>query len=166
MTSKMPTIYVHYFGTESAKKLLEAKGIIQRNSMSVNVLKAKTCPNCSESNKPDSKFCSRCKFVLSYDAFNGAIEKKARTAREAEQTKQKMQEMEKKIRSMNKRFETFTDVLIRELPQSLNSDGDNSKPFIYFNDPSTGMQRLDHIQVILKAHELANKVAEREKQES
>ena len=84
------------------------------------------------------------------------------TAQEAEQTKQKMQEMEKEIRSMIKRFETFTDVLIRELPQSLNSDGDNSRPFIYFNDRSTGMQRLDHIQVILKAHELADKAAEKE----
>ncbi len=166
MTSKMPTVYLHYFGTESSKKLLEAKGIIQHNSTSLNTLRAKPCPNCSESNKPDSTFCSKCKFVLSYNAFNEALEEKARTAREAEQTKQKMQEMEKEICSMNKRFETFTDVLIRELPQSLNSDGDNSKPFIYFNDPSTGMQRLDHIQVILKAHELANKVAEREKQES
>jgi hypothetical protein len=76
------------------------------------------------------------------------------TAREAEQTKQKMQEMEKEIRSMNKKFEAFTDVLIRELPQSLNSDDDNSKPFISFNDPSTGLARLDYVQVILKANEL------------
>jgi hypothetical protein len=29
MTIKMPTVYLHYFGTESAKKLLEAKGIMQ-----------------------------------------------------------------------------------------------------------------------------------------
>jgi hypothetical protein len=96
MTSKMPTVYVHYFGTESAKKLLEAKGIIQRNSMSVNVLKAKPCPNCSESNKPDSKFCSRCKFVLSYDAFNEAIEEKEKTAKEAEESKKRLEELEAK----------------------------------------------------------------------
>jgi seryl-tRNA synthetase len=87
------------------------------------------------------------------------------TAREAEQTKQRMQEMEQEIRSINKRFETFMDVLTSELPQSLNNDGDNSKPFIYFNDPSTGMQRLDHVQVLLKAHQLADKAAEKEKQE-
>jgi integrase len=96
MTSKMPTVYVHYFGTESAKKLLEAKGIIQRNSMSVNALKAKPCPNCSESNKPDSKFCSRCKFVLSYDAFNDTIEEKARVAKEAEESKKKLEELKAK----------------------------------------------------------------------
>jgi hypothetical protein len=34
------------------------------------LLKPKQCPNCSESNKPDSKFCTKCKFVLSFDAFN------------------------------------------------------------------------------------------------
>ena len=96
MTSKMPTIYVYYFGTESAKKLLEAKGIIQRNNTSANVLKAKPCPNCSESNKPDFKFCSRCKFVLSYDAFNEASEEKARSAKEAEESKKRLEELEAK----------------------------------------------------------------------
>lgn len=35
-------------------------------------------------------------------------------AREANQTKHRMQEMEKEIRSMNKRFEMFMGVLIRE----------------------------------------------------
>jgi integrase len=96
MTSKMPTVYLHYFGTESAKKLLEAKGVIQRNSASVNVLKAKPCPNCGECNKPDSMFCSKCKFVLSYDAFNEAIEEKARTAKEAEESKKRLEELEAK----------------------------------------------------------------------
>lgn len=94
MTSKMPTVYLHYFGTESAKKLLEAKGVIQRNSASVNVLKAKPCPNCGEYNKPDSKFCSKCKFVLSYDAFNDTIEEKARAAKEAEETMEKLKELQ------------------------------------------------------------------------
>jgi hypothetical protein len=76
-----------------------------------------------------------------------------------------MQEMEKEIRSMNKRFETFADVLISELPRSLDNF-DNSKVPVYTNDPDTGTARLDRVQVILKAHELANKAAEREKQES
>ena len=43
MTSKMPTVYLHYFGTESAKKLLEAKGIIKygSNNKNVNILLSK-----------------------------------------------------------------------------------------------------------------------------
>jgi integrase len=57
MTSKMPTVYLHYFGTESAKKLLEAKGIIKYGSNSnknINILLSKACPQCSEPNKPDA----------------------------------------------------------------------------------------------------------------
>jgi hypothetical protein len=96
MTSKMPTVYLHYFGTESSKKLLEAKGIIQHNSTNLNALRAKPCPNCSESNKPDSTFCSKCKFILSYDAFNEAIEEKARTAKAAEESKKMLEELEAK----------------------------------------------------------------------
>jgi hypothetical protein len=29
MTSKMPQVYIHYFGTESPRSLLEAKGIVK-----------------------------------------------------------------------------------------------------------------------------------------
>ncbi len=94
MTSKMPTVYLHYFGTESSKKLLEAKGIIQHNSTSINLLKSKPCSNCSESNKPDSKFCAKCKFVLSYDAFNETIEDNAKAGKEAEETKEKLKELQ------------------------------------------------------------------------
>jgi integrase len=87
MTSKMPTVYLHYFGTESAKKLLEAKGIIQHNRMNLNVLKSKSCPYCNESNKPDSKFGTKCKFMLSFDAFN-------EVTNEAEETKKKLAQLE------------------------------------------------------------------------
>ncbi|MDQ3967156.1 MAG: hypothetical protein M3275_02025 [Thermoproteota archaeon] len=90
MTSKMPTVYLHYFGTESAKKLLEAKGVIQHNSISVNVLKSKPCPNCSEPNKPDAQFCIRCKMVLSYDRYKGALEEKQRRENEVKSIREEM----------------------------------------------------------------------------
>ena len=54
------------------------------------------CPNCDESNKPESKFCAKCKFVLSFDAFNEASEEKARTAKEAEESKKRLEELEAK----------------------------------------------------------------------
>jgi integrase len=68
-TSKMPAVYLHYFGTESAKKLLEAKGIIKHGNQNIHVLKSKPCPNCQEANKPDAKFCLKCKMILTYDAY-------------------------------------------------------------------------------------------------
>jgi integrase len=58
MTSKMPTVYLHYFGTESAKKLLEAKGVLKYgsngNNKNVNILLSKACTQCTEPNKPDA----------------------------------------------------------------------------------------------------------------
>jgi predicted nucleic acid-binding Zn ribbon protein len=40
----------------------------------MDVLKPKQCPNCNEPNKPDSKFCAKCRMVLTYDAYNETIE--------------------------------------------------------------------------------------------
>ena len=61
-----------------------------------NLLKPKQCPNCDETNKPESKFCAKCKFVLSFDAFNEAIKEKEKAAREAEQTKRELAEMKER----------------------------------------------------------------------
>jgi hypothetical protein len=71
--SKMPQIYLHYFGNESSESLLEAAGIITKDKK-VDPLKPKQCPNCSEPNKPDSRFCANCRFVLTYDAYNETLQ--------------------------------------------------------------------------------------------
>jgi integrase len=74
MNSKMPSVYLHYFGTESSNSLLEAYGIVKDNEKQINILKPKQCPNCNEPNKPDSKFCAKCRMVLTYDAYNETLE--------------------------------------------------------------------------------------------
>lgn len=103
MTSKMPAVYVHYFGNESAKKLLEAKGIIKPGQNSVNVLKTKPCPNCREPNKPDAKFCLKCKMVLSYDAY----EVKDKTITDLQEKVQLLIESQKEFQELLK----YRDVL-------------------------------------------------------
>ena len=60
--------YLHYFGNESNESLLEAYGIVA-SGQQINQLRPKQCPNCSEPNKPDSKFCNKCRMVLTYDAY-------------------------------------------------------------------------------------------------
>lgn len=77
-SSRMPQVYIHYFGTESSKSLLEAKGITEINSNLANVLKPKQCPHCNEPNRPDGRFCCKCKMVLAYDAYIEALEKSIR----------------------------------------------------------------------------------------
>jgi integrase/recombinase XerD len=42
----------------------------------IDQLKPKQCPNCNEPNKPDSKFCAKCRMVLTYDAYNETMEEK------------------------------------------------------------------------------------------
>jgi integrase len=75
MSSRMPQVYIHYFGNESSKSLLEAYGIENYREKQANILKSKTCPNCQEPNKPDSKFCINCKMILSYNSYNETVEK-------------------------------------------------------------------------------------------
>jgi len=71
MTSKMPQVYIHYFGTESSTSLLKAYGIEKEDNLNQMITRIpKPCPNCMEPNKKDAKFCIKCKIVLSYDSYS------------------------------------------------------------------------------------------------
>ena len=62
--SQMHLKYLHYFGQKSTgESILEAHGIITKDNVQLGVLRNKQCPQCNEPNKPDSKFCARCKMV-------------------------------------------------------------------------------------------------------
>jgi hypothetical protein len=87
MSSKMPSVYLHYFGTESSNSLLEAYGIMKDSEKQINILKPKQCPNCNEPNKLDSKFCAKCRMVLTYDAYSETIEEKQVKDKEVENLK-------------------------------------------------------------------------------
>ena len=71
--SQMHLKYLHYFGNESNESLLEAYGIVA-SGQQIDQLRPKQCPNCSEPNKPDSKFCNKCRMVLTYDAYAETLE--------------------------------------------------------------------------------------------
>jgi integrase/recombinase XerD len=88
--SKMPQIYLHYFGNESSESLLEAYGIITKDQKKGEPLRPKQCPNCSEPNKPDSKFCARCRMVLTYDAYNETLEDQKKKEDDVNVLKQQM----------------------------------------------------------------------------
>ena len=54
-----------------------SRNIILTSAVRANskgLLRPKLCPNCSETNKPESKFCTKCKFVLSFDAYNKTLQ--------------------------------------------------------------------------------------------
>jgi integrase/recombinase XerD len=104
--SQMHLKYLHYFGNESSESLLEAYGIIPKDQQSVDVLRPKQCPNCNESNKPDSKFCAKCRMVLTYDAYNETLEKQQEKESEVQKLQQKYEQDMKAMREdMENKFQ-------------------------------------------------------------
>ncbi|MGA9152815.1 MAG: zinc ribbon domain-containing protein [Candidatus Nitrosopolaris sp.] len=92
--SQMHLRYIHYFGNESSDSILEAYGIIPIDKHLSNVLRSKQCPNCNEPNKPDSKFCAKCRMVLTYDAYSETIEEKEQKDHEIQNLKHQMMSMQ------------------------------------------------------------------------
>ena len=97
ITSKMPQVYIHYFGNESSNSLLEAYGIVkpeETNNFNDDVLKPIYCPNCDECNKPDARLCIKCKMILVYDEYFEILEKQKQKENEVEEIKKRMSIME------------------------------------------------------------------------
>jgi hypothetical protein len=67
--------YIHYFGNESNESILEAYGLKPRSDNAIDKMKPRQCPNCNELNKIDSKFCVKCRMVLSYDSYIETVNK-------------------------------------------------------------------------------------------
>jgi len=109
--SIMPQKYLHYFGNESSNGLLQAYGIIPKDKQLSDVLKPKQCPNCSEPNKPDSRFCAKCRMVLTYDAYNETLENQ----RDKESQVQRLQEKyEQDMKTIREEMENkFQQILTR-----------------------------------------------------
>lgn len=106
--------YIHYFGNESSESLLEAYGIVTKDKQLSNAFKPKQCPNCNEPNKPDSKFCAKCRMVLTYVAYNETIEEKQDKDKEVQSLKEQMlsmQEAQKEILDLLKDPAKLLDVL-------------------------------------------------------
>jgi integrase/recombinase XerD len=82
--------YQHYYNDDSFDAMLTvmdglAPPSTLGNSGKKGLLRPKQCPNCNEINTPESKFCAKCKFVLSFDAFNEAIKSADEKEKELEQ---------------------------------------------------------------------------------
>jgi integrase len=69
MNSDMPLVYIHFLASSSSKSLLEARGIISKDNHESNILQARYCPNCQEPNTPHSRFCLKCKMVLTPEEY-------------------------------------------------------------------------------------------------
>jgi integrase/recombinase XerD len=100
--SGMAQKYIHYFGNESSESLLEAYGIITKNNVPIDILNPKICPNCSEGNTQDAKFCSKCKMLMSFDGYQEVL--------------QEQQEKDKDLQSVKERMASIENVLVAIQP--------------------------------------------------
>lgn len=73
-SSTMHLKYEHWYGNEPNESLLEAFGIMDKG-IQLDQPRPLQCPNCSEPNKTDSRFCAKCRMILSYDAYNESLER-------------------------------------------------------------------------------------------
>ena len=64
----------------------------------VDTIRGKICPNCSEPNKPGSKFCAKCRMVLTYDAYSESLEKQQAKESEVEVLKRQYEQDMKTMR--------------------------------------------------------------------
>jgi hypothetical protein len=94
--------YQHYYNDDSFDAMLTVMdGLTPPSTITNNskkrLLKPRQCPNCDETNIPESRFCSKCKFVLTFDAFNEATQ-------DAEATRKRLERLEKTMKSVMKVF--------------------------------------------------------------
>jgi integrase/recombinase XerD len=101
INSDMAEKYIHYFGNESCESLLEAYGIVVKNNGSSDILSPKRCPNCNECNTHDAKWCTKCRMVLTYDAYNETLEKQ--------------QEKESEVQNLQKKYEQDMKAMREEM---------------------------------------------------
>jgi hypothetical protein len=102
--SNMHLKYLHYFGNESSESILEAYGMETKDKNQLSVLRPKSCPNCNEPNKPDSKFCAKCRMVLTYDAYSETLESEW-------QKDDKLTTMEKQFNVMQSQMQSLVSTL-------------------------------------------------------
>ncbi len=93
----MPEIYTHEIGDEVSDQILELQGIKTRSKEQSTILQSKICTNCQEPNKPEAKFCSHCRMVLSYDVYMETVTNTNQYTDIFDELKQRMANLEQKF---------------------------------------------------------------------
>ena len=98
--SNMQKRYVHYFGNESSIDILEAYGIKTTDSIPINTLNPKICPNCNEGNTQDAKFCSECKIIMSFEGYQEALDSQSNKEDELKVIKEQFTAMQSQMQTL------------------------------------------------------------------
>src|SRR6187200_1971259 len=122
--SNMHLKYLHYFGNESNDSILQAYGIIPKDREAADILRPKQCPQCSEPNKPDSKFCVKCRMVLTYDAYNETLEGQKEKDDQLKSVQSQLDSMQSQIQSLMSAFSNMKEQpQVDDMARTLYSSG-------------------------------------------
>ncbi len=97
--SVMREKYLHYFSNTSSESILEAYGIVPTNKLQQALLQPKSCPSCNEPNQPDSKFCAKCRTVLTFDSHAELLELEKQKDSRIQNLEQRVTEMDEMFRA-------------------------------------------------------------------
>ncbi|MDP9288753.1 MAG: zinc ribbon domain-containing protein [Thermoproteota archaeon] len=101
--------YLHYFSNTSSESILEAYGIVTKDKEPTNILKPTECPQCKEPNQPSSRFCAKCRMILTYDMHAETLE--------LEQKKDsRLQTLEERVTEMDQMFRDWEYIQIAGTP--------------------------------------------------
>ena len=67
--------------------------LLEQKDKEMSSLQSKQCPNCLEPNKPDGKFCIKCKMVLTYDSYSKTLEEKGQQENRINQLELEIQQI-------------------------------------------------------------------------
>ncbi len=107
--------YQHYYNDDSFDAMLtmmDGLKPISPANKNKTLLKPRLCPNCSETNTPESRFCTKCKFVLRFDAYNETIE-------ESENVRKELAELKVEREKDNKAVEERVELRLKEFAQRI-----------------------------------------------
>jgi hypothetical protein len=105
--------YTHLFGNEATESLLAEYGIMEPGSSTKNrilsekLITPKQCPNCFESNIPDCKFCTKCKMILTYSAYEETLEEQKKKDKRLEDLQKSLQAQLQTQQNQQKILETI-----------------------------------------------------------
>jgi len=121
--SNMHLKYLHYFSNESNESLLEAYGLKPKFEQ-IDKLKPVQCPHCNEQNKIGSKFCSKCKMILTYDEYVETLEKQ-------KQKQDKIELLEKQVNENTTALNKLIELIdIKSVTQSIERELSNDKTLV------------------------------------
>jgi predicted nucleic acid-binding Zn ribbon protein len=127
--------YLHYFGNESNESLLAEYGIVTEankgNILLPDNLRPKQCPNCSEANIPDSKFCSKCRMILTYSTYEETLEEQKKKDKRLEDLEKSLQAQLQIQQNQQKILETIWNNMASAAASNSKEDEKKSQ---YYND--------------------------------